>query len=215
MRIIYKGLAELKSTDIPLATLQYMRPQAVSGEMPSMADDVYAVGITTYELLFGSHPYEQLESFPDVVHAIHTGKLELPDSPAISPYISPSARDFILSLTSLDSLRRPSAVRALLHSWLTGFMDQTLPRSAAAPRNGSAQRRNPIMSVASVVLVTFDAVSRQLVVVDAVGKAGKTVWLGVPDESGMSMTTSESELDGVECSSSGDSDSDSGGGRLD
>ncbi|MBX3084499.1 MAG: protein kinase [Anaerolineae bacterium] len=62
VKIIDFGLAILASHDrgdhVPAGTLAYMAPEVLSGNSPTSAADLYAVGVIAYELLVGQHPFD-------------------------------------------------------------------------------------------------------------------------------------------------------------
>ncbi len=55
------GSQRLTRTDRVVGTLEYMAPELLSGEKPSVQSDLYAVGILLYELLTGRMPFDGTE----------------------------------------------------------------------------------------------------------------------------------------------------------
>lgn len=57
---IAKIAGEQKLTQVArvIGTLEYMAPEIIAGKDPSTASDIYALGITMYELLTGRLPFE-------------------------------------------------------------------------------------------------------------------------------------------------------------
>ncbi|NIE73724.1 bifunctional protein-serine/threonine kinase/phosphatase [Pantoea sp. Ap-967] len=56
------GLSERSRHDLP-GTPSYIAPEAFEGEPPSPRQDLYAVGVTLYQLLTGHFPYGEVEAF--------------------------------------------------------------------------------------------------------------------------------------------------------
>src|SRR2546429_2391034 len=53
----YINAERLRSTGMPLGTVQYYAPEQAQGEIVSPAADVYALGIVMYEMLAGRTPF--------------------------------------------------------------------------------------------------------------------------------------------------------------
>lgn len=53
-----KGSASLTRVGSIIGTLEYMAPELLSGSAPSVASDLYAMGVVMYELLTGKLPFE-------------------------------------------------------------------------------------------------------------------------------------------------------------
>ncbi|PYB72231.1 protein kinase [Pseudomonas sp. LB-090624] len=56
------GLSEDPLHDLP-GTPSYLAPEAFDGQPPSPRQDLYAVGVTLYQLLTGHYPYGEVEAF--------------------------------------------------------------------------------------------------------------------------------------------------------
>jgi len=67
VRVLDFGIAMLRQQPIKddqmvSGTLMYMAPEVLRGDAPSLAADLYAVGVMAYELFLGQHPFPNVDS---------------------------------------------------------------------------------------------------------------------------------------------------------
>lgn len=141
LRILDFGLA--RHTD-PLATctgvpadargtIAYMAPERLMGQPPSVAADIYSLGVVLYQMLAGALPVKGLSGL-----ALAAAQLQLPSAAwPFPPGADPALVQLVLRMTTHDpAARLPSmvAVHAAVVAWQTGT-----PLPAEAP--GAAWRR--------------------------------------------------------------------------
>ncbi len=111
-------------------TLAYMAPELLDQEPPSVASDLYAVGLIAYELFVGRYPFN-LDNINTMINEIIKGDPEIPTSldPAIAAVVrkltskSPaqrygSADEVIAALSSAIGQPAPVETRAIRESFL-------------------------------------------------------------------------------------------------
>src|SRR2546429_5245397 len=89
----YINAERLRSTGMPLGTVQYYAPEQAQGEIVSPAADVYALGIVMYEMLTGRTPFDG--DTPVAVAMQHIQDLPTPPS-HFNPNIPPALEEIIL-----------------------------------------------------------------------------------------------------------------------
>ena len=93
-----------------LGTLRYMSPEQVRGEKAQSSSDIFSFGVVLYELVTGSHPFEQPSQF-DVLQAICSRS---PAPPCrINSRISSDLENLILRMIEKDHRDRPGALDVL------------------------------------------------------------------------------------------------------
>lgn len=96
-------------------TPEYMAPEVITDIQYTCAVDLWAVGVVTFIVLFGSFPFDdedKLELFAKIRRVEYTFNGELCDS------VSNDAKEFVSKLLVLDPKRRMTAKKALKHRWL-------------------------------------------------------------------------------------------------
>lgn len=110
----------------PVGTPAYMAPEVVSKQKDisdASKSDIWSLGVTALELLTGRNPFQMgshtsairmLRNFRDIddYMASHGKTLEWCS-------LCPSAQNFVRTLLAVDPSKRPSAVQALQHPWLS------------------------------------------------------------------------------------------------
>ncbi len=109
-------------------TVTHMSPQQMAGKPATVADDIYALGATLYDLLTGTTPF-QGEDIPEQVQnnlpeplSIRLAKLKLPNE------VPPHVAAMIMACLSKEPEPRPQSARAVAE-WI-GFNTPTTIRSA-------------------------------------------------------------------------------------
>ncbi|KAJ3267368.1 hypothetical protein HDU77_000082 [Chytriomyces hyalinus] len=92
-------------------TKGYMAPEVLSKKQYGRAVDIWATGVTTYQLLYGSLPYPV--NTPKVGMFASKPKVQFP----VTFNVSKEGIEFIQLLLSDDPDDRPSASKALQHPW--------------------------------------------------------------------------------------------------
>ena len=87
----------------------YMSPEQARGERQTTAADVYGLGVLLYEMLYGRPPFVGT-GFAEVLFAIMSQPLVLPDTPAIPPAV----RSFLQRCMAKEAEERPMDGRAVL-----------------------------------------------------------------------------------------------------
>ena len=93
--------AAITTAGIMVGTAAYLAPEVIRGQEPGPAGDVYAAGITLYELLSGHPPFRG-----QVAAVMHDHLHTTPDRP---PGIPGPLWELILACLGKDPSRRPSA----------------------------------------------------------------------------------------------------------
>jgi len=96
------GEATATATGSVIGTMNYLAPEVLNGRLPGPACDIYALGITLYELLTGAPPFT----------ADHPGaivKRHLEDAPAPHPAIPIELWPLLTSCLAKDPAARPTA----------------------------------------------------------------------------------------------------------
>jgi serine/threonine protein kinase, bacterial len=95
------GEARRTTTGTVMGTPTYLAPEAINGDEPTAACDVYAVGITLYELLTGKPPFDG--------HVVAVMQAHLQREPERIAGIADRLWDVIASCLSKDPAGRPTA----------------------------------------------------------------------------------------------------------
>lgn len=121
------GLSEYAwdiSDETPICgTPGYMAPEVLSEKLVTPASDVWSIGVITYMLLAGYPPFfpnndVENEDEEALIQQIIRGDFEFHSH--TWQHISPSAKDFIRRLMSVDYQTRVTCTEALQHPWLSG-----------------------------------------------------------------------------------------------
>jgi serine/threonine protein kinase len=115
-------------------TLAYMSPQQLAGSQPTVADDIYALGATLYELLSGRPPFYR----GDLTHQV----LNVPAQPleqrllesGIDNPVPPEVGALIMACLAKDPTLRPASPRGVAE-----WIGLETPRSQAAVEQTSAK----------------------------------------------------------------------------
>jgi serine/threonine protein kinase/predicted ATPase len=189
VKLLDFGLARLKPevSSMPTATgsdmgllvgtIGYMAPEQANGQLAGPEADIFAFGVTLYELLTGRHPFRSASQLA-TLHAI---LWDTPEPPSlINPDVPRHVEQLVLEMLQKDPRLRPGAADvmyrlALAHDASIAVslsrMSVTIPRpSADAPLVG----REPELDA---LLHEFDRAQRgrsRLVMVSAEAGMGKT-----------------------------------------
>ncbi|GAB1606882.1 myosin light chain kinase A-like [Argonauta hians] len=128
------GLEDMLS--LYCGTLSYMAPEIAENKSYSQQCDVWATGITAYQLFCGKLPFVGNDE-KEVVSKISGGKLDF--SASVWGEISEGAKDLVTNLLQVDPSYRLTASEAIQHYWFT----------KGANENCSSEERNSISSMSS------------------------------------------------------------------
>ncbi len=167
VRILDFGLARQSSTDgstasrlttdgETLGTVAYMAPEQFRGEPADAAADVWALGVTLYEMLTGVRPFRG-DTVVSTMHAI----LETPPLPLAQhrPDVPPWLESLVQS-----ALQKRHADRTLTAADVVRLTDE---HSAAQTEAGLAGRRAPMSTARTLTLIAAMTVVAAAVAVGA------------------------------------------------
>lgn len=95
-------------------TMDYLSPEIINNEPYDYKVDNWALGVLTFELLFGYAPFEQMKT-EDTYKKIRKGEINWP--PVNKNDVTPLAKDFISKLLIVNVKDRMNIIDALNHPW--------------------------------------------------------------------------------------------------
>ena len=186
------GEASITTAGIMVGTVAYLAPEVIKGQEPGPAADVYAAGITLYELLTGQPPFHG-----QVAAVMHDHVHTTPDRP---PGIPGRLWELILACLGKDPDHRPPAA-ALTRA----LRDPAFPLDAitAAPpaRPGGGRRR--WTWAAAAALVVAGAVAATVLAESAGNGPGGPAAAATPTVSLRGVTASGSKTPHIVARTSG------------
>ncbi|MGC4035063.1 MAG: serine/threonine-protein kinase [Chitinophagaceae bacterium] len=101
-----------------VGTIEYMAPELIEGKDASIASDLYAMGITLYELVSGNPPFEN-ETDYNLMQAILKNKPVVPDK--INPSVPATLSEIILKSIEKNPADRYADARSFQQALLKAF----------------------------------------------------------------------------------------------
>jgi|GEM_PF-6816153 len=119
------GSERLTAEGIVVGTVRYLSPEQIRGDEIGPASDLYALGITLYELVTGRPPFTSKDATQVLTQ--HLTSVPVPPS-HVEPAVPAALEDLILALLAKDPGLRPSTA-GLVAVTLGGF-DTSAPSTA-------------------------------------------------------------------------------------
>ncbi|KAJ4970931.1 hypothetical protein NE237_004030 [Protea cynaroides] len=121
LKIMDFGVSSVEEFTQPIVglfgSIDYVSPEVLSQRRVTSATDMWALGVILYILLSGDSPFHAT-SYQQKQKLILAGDFSFEDHTWTS--ISPSAKQLISSLLTVDPQKRPTAQELLLHRWVMG-----------------------------------------------------------------------------------------------
>ncbi|HVU11170.1 MAG TPA: protein kinase [Phototrophicaceae bacterium] len=124
-------LSQRQNKDTTSGTLGYAAPEFLQGARPSIASDLYAVGILTYEVAVGHHPFD----IDNLRHLLYQIANELPDFSALD---NPALITVISTLLAKTPAERYPNARAAIRA-LYQALREPIPGEPTAIRESFLQ----------------------------------------------------------------------------
>eukprot|EP00850_Spirogloea_muscicola_P015936 SM000126S26312 [mRNA] locus=s126:128171:130851:- [translate_table: standard] len=166
LKIMDFGLSQIEGATRPLAglfgSIDYVPPEALQQRRLGPASDMWSLGVILYILLCGYPPFHA-RSTKEKQQLIQKASFDFDEKTWKS--VSPSAKQLIEGLLTLDASQRPSAAELLLHPWVTGQVAKQEPVEEDIFRrliSFNARRKFRAAAYASIVSSQFMLRTKQL-----------------------------------------------------
>jgi len=124
-----------------LGTLAYMAPEQITGDAMDERTDIYALGITTYEMIVGGRPFREDDGH--ILEEMHLNQ-DIPDPAAGVPDLSKDLQRFVIKCCQRDPNLRYDNIQQALADLKSSAGEQGAGiKKAAAPKR---KRTTPILS---------------------------------------------------------------------
>ena len=162
IRILDFGLARgfevpgVTHTGLAVGTPDYMAPEQAQGEQATVRSDIYAVGLTFYELLLGEMPFKGETAMARLAQRMH----QRPPSPkSVKEEIPQHLDNIVMRCLATDPAERYESVDALLADLDTWEQPQapSVPHSSEVPVMPTKEARprsyNKVLGLAAAIIV--------------------------------------------------------------
>jgi eukaryotic-like serine/threonine-protein kinase len=136
-----------------IGTPDYMAPELLWGKQGSVQTDIYAVGMTLYELCCGRTPFEEKDGFAFVTrHISH----DPPGILAFNPTLSPALVTVIMRCIRRDPARRYISMQDLVYD--LSHLDEVTPETYIPAPTRIGGRYRQVIRTALIILCVCAAI---------------------------------------------------------
>jgi len=125
-------------------SMRYVPPERLAGADPGRSGDVYALGVTAYEVLTGRPPFDAADDAALVAQVL-SGAVTPPSE--LAPALPAAVDEVLLAALAVDSARRPPTCMALVES-LVAALD---PGSERLPADDEPTEAGGLMEVGGLI----------------------------------------------------------------
>ena len=138
------GLERLTADGVVVGTVRYLSPEQIRGDGACGASDLYALGITLYELVTGEPPFTGSDPAQTLAHHL-TARPRPPSE--LEPSVPPELERLILGLLAKEPEQRPTPALAVQRE-LTGMAPgPTREAAARRPLDGAGALPVPLTTL--------------------------------------------------------------------
>lgn len=150
----------------------YMSPEQAAGSVVDTRADLYAWGVTAYEVLSGTHPFAEYTT-PQALLAAHLTERPEPLG-ARNPQVPRALADVVMQCLEKDADARPESAEEILAAFEGG---PAAPAAAPEPRKRRTTREVKVVDAdAAEARETSDAISRRMGVAAALLIIALLLW---------------------------------------
>jgi predicted ATPase len=132
--------ANMTQSGLIVGTLQYVAPEQLRGDKPDERADLWAFGVTLYEMLTGRRPFVA-QSQAALIHALlHTDPTPVRDR---SPDTPPALGVLLDELLAKDPTKRPTSSAAVVERLRSISRGERMPQIGAAVRAETGAAKAP------------------------------------------------------------------------
>lgn len=137
------GLERLTAEGIVVGTVRYLSPEQIRGEEIGPSSDLYALGVTLYELVAGRPPFEA----KDATFVLTQHLTATPEPPShFAPALPAALEELILALLAKDVAQRPASAGDVVAA-LARLERGSLPVAEPAPPTAARPDSRRLVSV--------------------------------------------------------------------
>lgn len=141
----------LTAMNSTVGTLNYMSREQLRGRTVTPASDLYSVGILLYEMLTGTHPYEDRTGMDLVIHIVEGEPIRLPADCDVPKRLAQITHRLIVR----DLEHRYQSADDVLHD-LAEFQDPTYDETSGVQMPGFMRQQTPARRRSYVSLLPND-----------------------------------------------------------
>ncbi|KAH8094456.1 hypothetical protein BXZ70DRAFT_358337 [Cristinia sonorae] len=109
-------------TNSGCGTSTHMAPEVLNGQLYDYKADIWSMGITVFELVFGHHPWPHVRTEPELVRAIIREGVKIDEKECIAKGVSEGMQAFLRQTLSMEPKSRPSAQQLMDHDMFYGII---------------------------------------------------------------------------------------------
>ena len=100
----------------------YMAPEIMRKEVSTTKTDLWSIGMMMYEMLFGFHPFKDIENIFDLMYAVESREIVIPPPDNPNQKLTPGCVSLLGGLLRKDPVKRLGWTNFYSHPWANRYI---------------------------------------------------------------------------------------------